>query len=422
MEEDIFKTSQKKVEKILERRLKDAVSIAQERLDYEFAHDADLLKALNIVKGFIRDHKRVCYGGTAMNAILPPEKRFYNPEIDLPDYDFFTPDIDGDIKLLVNKLKAEGFTNVFHKIGIHEGTSKILVNFTPVADVTRLASPLYLILHKRAHIVDKIYYTDPDILRMMMYLEISRPRGMVSRWEKVYERLQLFNRNFPPKAKGSTRNATKIVKKYLVIPEAIRHLALNYCLETERVLFTGGPLEEFYRRIINGKRDIFDLAKIRGIIGVLCPDVKEDANAIKQYLGNENIQIYFQEAKGEFVPEYAEIRYNSSPLIILLQETACNSFLSFNTEDGRHINIASLDTLITIWYSISIFTKNLRERIPGIDRTIPKFIQLVEGNRLAKRPNLPPFSLNCQGYQKGFPTLLREKMQRKESIQDKSSL
>ena len=169
MEEDIFVSSRHIVKKQLEKRLKGAIDIAQERLEYETAHNTDLLKALSIVKKFIKDYKRVCYGGTAMNAILPPSKRFYNPELDLPDYDFYTPDVDGDVKILTDLLRGENFNNVYHKIGIHEGTSKILVNFVPVADITRIANPLYLILHKRAYIREKIHYTDPDTLRMMMY-------------------------------------------------------------------------------------------------------------------------------------------------------------------------------------------------------------------------------------------------------------
>ena len=420
MEEDIYIPLQHTIKKQLEKRLKGAIDIAQERLEYENAHNPELIRALEIVRKFIKDYGRVCYGGTAMNMILPVAKRFYNPELDLPDYDFFTPNIDEDIKILVGLLQKEGFDNVYHKIGIHEGTSKILVNFTAVADITRIAKPIYLILHKRAYVREGVHYTDPDILRMMMYLEISRPRGMVTRWEKVYERLQLINKNFPPKAyisKGTRRLETT---RMLNAPQAVRHLALNYCLETERILFTG-PLEKFYRRVLSGKRDIFDLDKLTGVIGIICPDVKGDAKRIKDYLGDGHIEIFFQEAKGEFVPEYAEVRYNSIPLVILLQEVACNSFLSFNTQDGRHINIASLDTLITIWYSISIFTQNMRKRIPGLDKTIPKFIELVESNRIAKRPYLPPFSLNCQGYQKGYPTLLREKAQRKKHIEDKSA-
>ena len=50
-----------------------------------------VVKIINIVEKFIRKHKLVCYGGTAINNILPEEDQFYNKNIELPDYDFFSP-------------------------------------------------------------------------------------------------------------------------------------------------------------------------------------------------------------------------------------------------------------------------------------------------------------------------------------------
>ena len=35
----------------------------------------------------------------------------------------------------------------------------------------------------------------PDILRISMYLELSRPDGNIERWNKVFERLSLLNIN-----------------------------------------------------------------------------------------------------------------------------------------------------------------------------------------------------------------------------------
>jgi hypothetical protein len=50
MEEDIFKSSEHRLKKVLDKRLKTAVNIAQERLEYEIAHNAEMLRALDIVK------------------------------------------------------------------------------------------------------------------------------------------------------------------------------------------------------------------------------------------------------------------------------------------------------------------------------------------------------------------------------------
>ena len=54
-----------------------------------------------------------------MNAILPDSKKFYDPEVDLPDYDFYTPEIDNDVEELVKDLEKEGFKEIYHKVGIH---------------------------------------------------------------------------------------------------------------------------------------------------------------------------------------------------------------------------------------------------------------------------------------------------------------
>ena len=50
---------------------------------------------------------------------------------------------------------------------------------------------------KRSFDVQGIYYAPINYLRMSMYLELSRPKGDVGRWEKVLKRLGLLNKNYP---------------------------------------------------------------------------------------------------------------------------------------------------------------------------------------------------------------------------------
>ena len=47
---------------------------------------------ISIVEKFLVKTQRVCYGGTAINNILPEEEQFYDKSIELPDYDFFSPE------------------------------------------------------------------------------------------------------------------------------------------------------------------------------------------------------------------------------------------------------------------------------------------------------------------------------------------
>jgi len=409
MEEDINTALYTQTEKRIKERLGSIVELAEQRNKYEAAHDPDVNRALEIVRQFIVRKRRVCYGGTAMNAILPKEKQFYNPEMDLPDYDFFTPDGPNDIQQLVKDLVQEGFKNVHHRLGIHEGTSKIFVNFVAIADITNISKEVYGIFLSRAVKRNEMYYTDPDILRMMMYLEISRPKGMVSRWDKVFDRLQLINSFFPPKGGrqvGTTRkNSAKAHGE-------IQGLLYNYCIDNYRVLITGS-LDKYYSVVIRKTTPNFNLQELTGPIGFLCPDVKADAKIIQRFLGGpEKCKLLLHKPRGEIVPVHVEVRYAGVPVAFLLEEAGCHAYLNFPLKDGRSIAIASLDTLITIYYSLAIFTKRLKELIPGINYKIAQFVKLAEENRRSKSPKIPSFPLSCRGYQKGFATLLREKADR----------
>ena len=58
---------------------------------------------------------------------------------------------------------------------------------------------LFKAISRDAVIKKGIRYAPPDFLRMAMYLELSRPDGDVSRWEKVQKRLTLLNTHYPLK-------------------------------------------------------------------------------------------------------------------------------------------------------------------------------------------------------------------------------
>ena len=406
MEEDIHRTLTAHVAERVQERLLKAIDTAQERADYEAAHNSELLKALDIVKQFLRTSGRVCYGGTAMNAILPARKRFYDPETDLPDYDFFTPDVEKDIADLVAKLKAAGFKDVYHRVGIHEGTYKILVNFVPIADISKIPEHLYAVLHRRAVIKGGLRYVDADILRMMMYLEMSRPKGEVTRWEKVYERLQLINETFPPKRLEGTYR----VKRGGLSVDTERRI-LDVCVKNQRPLLSGG-LGAFYKGIVSGKVRVFDGRSHSGPVAFLSPDLRGDIKSLEEALGGAGVKTISHAARGELVPEYVEVRLKGQPVALLFKETACHSYLNFPVPDGRSVAVASMDTLITMYYSIGIFTKRAKALMRGALADLPTLVENVERNRSAAKPHIPAFPLTCSGYQKGFATLLREKVMR----------
>jgi hypothetical protein len=154
-------------------------------------------QSLSIVHQFLKDYAVMCYGGTAINNLLPPEDRFYDPETTVPDYDFYSRTPQEHAMTLADKLSAAGILTVEVKPGMHLGTFKVFADYEGVADITHLDKDIFERLWKENMVVDGIHYVTPNFLRLSMYLELSRPRGDVSRWKKVYERLMLLNTHYP---------------------------------------------------------------------------------------------------------------------------------------------------------------------------------------------------------------------------------
>jgi len=412
MEEDIYQRlasplARTKTEVKVEDRLQAAIEVADNRLKYESAHDELLLGALSIVEKFIIRKKRVCYGGTAMNEILPDAKKFYDPRIDVPDYDFYTPDVDSDVKELVEDLNAAGYKDVYHKVGIHEGTKKILVNFVPIADISAINSELFTVLLRRSVLKNGMHYTDPDILRMMMFLELSRPKGMVSRWNKVFERLQLINQVFPIKGCKGYRH------EHLepTIPMDLRKAAIDYCIQQRRIL-CNGDLAGLYERGIRRKNTRFKL-QAGGPVLMTSPDPRADAKILKIMFNQPDIRMYLHASRGEIVPMRVELRKGDLPICMFVEETACHSYNPFSLDNGKKIHVASLEFLITLHLSLDIFTHNSRDYLG--DRglcNVKQFMDLYEKNSKALHSQFPPFTLTCSGHQVGFASLLRKKVER----------
>lgn len=411
MEEDIHNSILERnlsKDKIIETRLEKAINSAQEILDYESAHNTELLQALDIVKNFIQEKRRVCYGGTAMNALLPKKHKFYSPDYDLPDYDFLTPDANSDVKELVNKLKKSGFNDVYNRVGVHEGTKKILVNYVAVADITEVDTNIYNTFVNNSKEIDGVLYTNENMLRMMMYLELSRPRGEVERWKKVFERLQRLNKDFPIK-KCNTSHPQKEIKH--------KDKILDFIISRQRVL-ANLDLEHFYRKSLSKNSVEFTLSKY-GPLLFYSSDIKKDAFDLKHILQNINIKLLYHNGKGDFLPARIHILNGANLMAILIEENACHSYNNIYMKDGRVLHIASLETLITLHLSFHYFNKYYKSLLCDIGKLINTHKLLAS----SKKSQFDVFPVSCSGYQKGYPTLLREKIFRiqQEKVNKKTS-
>ena len=148
--------------------------------------------------------------------------------------------------------------------------------------------------------VDGIYYANEHILRMMMYLELSRPRGEVERWKKVFTRLELLNTRFPIKS-----CAKKHFKTEVGLP--IRKLLLEFIISHQRTL-ANIELEGIYKRSLKTKKLEYNLGK-GGPFYFFSPDVEKDASDIK-YLLEDGIKLVLHKEKGDYLSKRVKVYKN----------------------------------------------------------------------------------------------------------------
>lgn len=234
--------------------LRQAVDENEKVVKTKIANGEEVKKMIAIVEDFLRSTKCICYGGTAINNILPEEAQFYDRNLEIPDYDFFSQTPVQHAKDLADIFYKEGYTEVEAKAGVHYGTYKVFVNFIPMADITMLHPQLHKGLFDEAIRIDGIHYTPANYLRMGMFLELSRPQGDVSRWEKVLKRLTLLNQYYPLKTNKCFQ--IDFQRSLDNSPEDSNRL---YCIIRDtfidqRVVFFGGYATSLYSQYMQKKQ------------------------------------------------------------------------------------------------------------------------------------------------------------------------
>lgn len=398
------------MQKILQKQLKLVKEIAEEAQhsqEYKVAQDPETLGAVHIVEEFLRTKKRICYGGQAINAHLPKKYQFYK-DTDLPDYDFFTPTPDQDIDELVDMFTKKGYKEIGIRLSVHEGTTKLYINFLPMADVTGIEDAVYKRLFARAIPYSGIYYADPDFLRMMMYLELSRPAGEVGRWEKVYERLFLLNTLQP------MRTCKWRSDKKPALMQNVKEGLLEMIIARGNII-AGLDVYSSYK-IGRGKRKSLKWFVRHWPLIVYSVNPKKDAEFFIDYFEKIGIDMAKVEtssigAVGEIVPACSIIKYEQVPTLLFVKETACHSYVNVKLIGNKDVKIASIDAIITLFMSF-MFHSELEEMVA---RPLLCLIHemILFSMRMREKSDAETFlSITCSGHQKQIATLLRERAER----------
>jgi len=389
--------------------LRMAVDKAEEKMGKRIVNSEDVQKIIDIVEEYIKRKKLICYGGTAINNILPEEDRFYNKEAEVPDYDFFSQNALSDAKELADVYYKKGFLDVEAKSGQHYGTYKVFVNYMPVADITHIPKEIFNALKSDAISVSGILYAPPNFLRMSMYLELSRPAGDIGRWEKVLKRLALLNKNYPITDINckDVDFQRKMENKYdeNKIYETVKNTLIN-----QGVVFFGGFANTLYSQYMPKKlrKKLENIADF----DVLSNHPEETAAIIKERLddnGVKSVKIIKQEPVGEIVPEHYEVKVGNDSILFIYKPVGCHSY-NILMMNGKKVKVATIDTMLSFYLAFLYTNKPYYNQFLDRILCMSKFLfDVQQKNRLSQKGLLKRFSITCYGHQESVEEMKAEK-------------
>jgi hypothetical protein len=336
----------------------------------------------------------MCYGGTAINNLLPPEDRYYDPETTVPDYDFYSKNPQEDAMKLANQLSAAGVVNVEAKPGMHIGTFKVFADFEGVADITHLDEDIFERLWDENVTKEGIHYVTPNFLRLSMYLELSRPRGDVSRWKKVYERLGLLNKHYPiacpmktlPEEKPLTDKQRKIVEKIL---------------KEEEVVLLGITGSQIHQ--------VKGMPKWSGPVTLLA-----ELPTIHKLMQGKTVEL---EDGSEILPAHVDIEDEEGEVFLRIHETAaCHSYHQM----ANGIKVASIPTMLQFFFAY-MFSGASDQELSHLVCVSQRLVDLANHKEKRRYAILTPTS--CLGEQEGLIDMKKHKAELYEKLsKDRASV
>lgn len=403
-------------------------------------NNPEIKRMIQLLEDWLKKRKNICYGGTALNAVLPKKAQFYNRDFEIPDYDFFSPFAMKDAIELSKLYYKHGFKMVEAKSGVHHGTYKVYVNFLPIADITQLDPVLYENMKKETVKKGGIHYAPIHFLQMACFTELSRPKGDVSRWEKVFKRLTILNHYYPLKSsvdcmgtkgmefqrpmslsivsnsnltkndgESESKNASNKEQTAKIYEEKQTQIYTwtRDALIKEKVVFFGGFATSVYAEYMSEDRKKW--AKQIPDFDVLSENAEkcvQNVTKVFEKNGVTEITVKVHDAIGEIVPRHYQISvFGTETICFVYEPIACHSYNTVSFE-SKKIKIATIDTMLSLYLAFIYTGKSyfLKERIVCMAQFL---FDVEQENRLEQKGALKRFTMNCIGKQNTL-TSIRE--------------
>ncbi len=357
----------------------------------------------------------MCYGGTAINNILPKKDQFYDRDLEIPDYDFYSPNAMNDAKELADIYADAGFESVEARSGAHHGTYKVFVQFIPIADITQMEPILFKSVLKEAIKKEDILYAPVNFLRLNVYKELSRPAGDISRWEKIYKRLNLLNKHYPIKnIKCNTINFMRDFEGDHAIEKTLYTTVKNAIIK-QKLIFIGGYASSLYGKYMSANEQ----KKSDSIpdFDALAKDPKTAAIHIKDELekaGFTKIKIYEKPGIGEIIAPHYEIVVDKDSVCFIYKPLGCHSYNTI-TINKQPVKIATIDTMLNLFLAFLYADRPYYDH----DRIIcmcEYLFKVQHKNKLKQKGLLKRFTKTCYGTETTIETIRATKAQKHKEL------
>ena len=243
-----------------------------------------------------------------------------------------------------------------------------------------------------------------------MYLELSRPFGDTSRWEKVFKRLTLLNKHYPITNKNkcnSFKKNTTIKNKYIF--DTIK----NIIVKEELVIFGSYALTIYRKNNKYNSYPDFDLLSITPKTTTL--------NIIKalEKINIANIKLIVHSEIEEFISKHYEIQINNQPIVFTYEPIACHSYNIIQI-NKQNIRVATINTMLNLYLTF-IYLNRPYYNVERILCIIQYLFNLQNKNRLKQKGIFKSYPISCLGKQPSIEDIKSLKANKFKELKNKKN-
>ena len=382
---------------------------------------------------YIKTKRVLLYGGSAINDILPKNDKIYDEKV-LPDIDIFSINGKNLAKEIVKYFVAKGYNKITTNFvnALHENTYKVYVDSVQIFDISTVSKKAFKKLSKNSIIGDNgIRVVNIQFLRLSLHMIMSQLYD-ARRWQKVFERLIIFYKHFPPKpcrvSASSSHLKSNMFKKSsyknVSFSEEIKESGIidkiyEFLENKDYILFGIKELEVYINNYSKGKTNLYlpENSKLAPVQIIANGNILDIAHLIVKYLNIPNIAISDIFEEDEFIPEHIIIRYKNHQLVQIYNIDVCVTYVNYKRQ-----RIASLHTIIRMYLSMMLSSYEHYETDNDYLECIVNMLTIIQQKMSKSRKKLFEQIIDqCYGPYYGIITQYRRRLLRADAEEKKKT-